>query len=95
MTYVYVLKSSVFLFIIKYAFLLPLFIFLDLPIKRVGCVNKLHQSDIKIILICSSQVLCVYMSTYAYINIYRYKYKIYTYLEELEMFDNLDIPCLL
>jgi len=91
--YVYMLRSSVFLFIIKYVFVFPVFIFLDLPIKRVGCVNnyKLYQSHIKIILSCSSQVLCVCMSTHAHINIYRHKYKIYTHLEELEIYDSLDI----
>lgn len=76
------LKSSLFLFIIKYAFLFSIFIFIDCPIKRVGCVSncKLYQSHIKVILSCSSWVLDVCMSTYAYIKIYRYK--IYTNLEE-------------
>lgn len=39
MTYVYTLKSSVFLFMIKYAFLFLLCFFLDLPIKTVEFVS--------------------------------------------------------
>lgn len=74
-----------------------LFIFLDILVKTVGCLNnwKLYWTEIRIAFICLSQVPCLFMPTYTYTGIYRYTYEIHAQIEELNHLYILWLSCII